>query len=217
MGEKATFEGNGELQEQQFSHYKLTTQVSPYEIAVSGTCTYLLDLYPNQQLRNAYETSIPALFTGLIVAIFFFMAFSFIMYDRFVQAHNNKIMNAAVRTDNIVSSLFPGKIRDRLLGDDANAQDKNQNLFALKAGIKNFLGEGDGDGHKVIHESKPIADLFPETTILFTGKSGNQLVWVNQEAKSHLWFSVRHCRLHRLEFGKRAVTGLSASRDCLPR
>jgi len=88
-------------------------------------------------------------------------------------------MATAKRTNAIVSSMFPSNVRDRILkeakeqaGENMNINDR-QGIFGggAKSKIKDFLDDGNGPDAKVKslepYSTKPIADLFPETTIVF--------------------------------------------------
>jgi class 3 adenylate cyclase len=115
-----------------------------------------------------------AIVTGLISAAFAILAITFILYDRFVNRRNEKIVHAAARSNAIISSLFPTQVRDRLF---AAKDDKygSQEYATTKAKLKNMLTTGDlqnganvtEDDCDFMYKTKPIADLFPETTILF--------------------------------------------------
>jgi hypothetical protein len=80
------------------------------------------------------------------------------------------VILAAARSTAIVSSLFPSNIRDRLFKDQEE-QEKQRH----KAGnLKNFLRDGGNNMIDGISDtqfsSKPLADLFPETTVLVSSK-----------------------------------------------
>ena len=77
------------------------------------------------------------------------------MIFRFVQNRNNKVVDAAARSNAIVSSLFPSNVRDRLLAENQETDGKKSNTRT---------GKSDRND---VYKSKPIADLFPETTVLF--------------------------------------------------
>ena len=74
-------------------------------------------------------------------------------------------------------SLFPDELRDRLFnGDDDSASSvidvSTKKHRTGKHALKNFLLAGHGvDGEVSDKKNKPIADLFPETTIMFAGES----------------------------------------------
>lgn len=76
-----------------------------------------------------------------------------------------KVIGAAARSNAIVSSLFPEAIRDRLLehqeqDDDATSRNLQGFLRADKSKFNKF-------NKALLFETKPIADLFPETTVIF--------------------------------------------------
>ena len=83
----------------------------------------------------------------VIVAIFFFV------FDHLVKRRNNKVTVVAQRSDAVVRSLFPAAVRDRLMADDENSDLKKQ------------VGAGK-------FRSRPIADLFPESTVMFADIAG---------------------------------------------
>jgi class 3 adenylate cyclase len=91
------------------------------------------------------------------------VAIVFLIYDLLVQHRNEKIVITAARSNAIVSSMFPDAIRDRLL---------HQNEAQSKQGpLKSYLMNG-ADGGSGYLSSKPLADLFLETTVLFADISG---------------------------------------------
>jgi class 3 adenylate cyclase len=79
-------------------------------------------------------------------------------YDRMVHLRQEKTMKSAVNTTRLVSSLFPETVRDRLL-EDAQAADEHNDKFGDKMGSKAY-------------KTRPIADFFPETTIMFADLAG---------------------------------------------
>jgi class 3 adenylate cyclase len=91
------------------------------------------------------------------------VAIVFFIYDMLVQRRNEKIIANAARSNAIVSSMFPDAIRDRLL---------QQNDTQSKHGqLKSFLMNKEGNASGTML-SKPMADLFLETTVLFADVSG---------------------------------------------
>jgi class 3 adenylate cyclase len=95
------------------------------------------------------------------------VALVFFIYDVLVQFRNEKIVYNAARSNAIVSSMFPEAIRDRLLQNSELSSKSN-----LKAGhLKSYLLSGEGEGIDNM-SSKPLADLFLETTVMFADISG---------------------------------------------
>jgi hypothetical protein len=88
----------------------------------------------------------------------------------YVQRRNEKVILAAARSTAIVSSLFPSNIRDRLYKD----QEEQEKQRHQAGNLKNFLRDGGSNMIDGISDtqfsSKPLADLFPETTVLVSSK-----------------------------------------------
>jgi hypothetical protein len=81
------------------------------------------------------------------------------------------VIRSAVQSTAIVSSLFPSNVRDRLYKE----QEENENRRKKNHGnLKTFLRDGSGviDGGADYHiSSKPLADLFTETTVLVSNET----------------------------------------------
>ena len=91
----------------------------------------------------------------------------FLAYDRLVERRQRLVLNRAVQSTAIVSSIFPKSVQDRLL---ATSQDK-QDLVAANHKIKSFL-KSDTKENEVSRDTglMPIADLFPHCTVMFGGE-----------------------------------------------
>ena len=127
----------------------------------------------------------------IVLVLFIFMSIAFYMYDQHVHRRIVKVNTTAARSDALVSSLFPSNVRARLLAgrDEKNDDDtilgskdsyhhsssinnnKKSSRFKIdhaKQTLKGFLaGETNHDTEMKdtdVYKSKPIADLFPETT-----------------------------------------------------
>ena len=95
---------------------------------------------------------------------------------------------AAVKSNAIVSSLFPSSVRDRLFNEavaEKSETDGGGLLQPTKTRLKNFLDDGSRLELKDLHDDpehfrlprsssvhRPIADLFPHTTVLFADIAG---------------------------------------------
>ncbi|EEC43180.1 predicted protein [Phaeodactylum tricornutum CCAP 1055/1] len=182
-GNRALYLGDGDRHETAFNQYEVVVPFNAYrdpELAANtdGHCRYSLHIYPSQQFAQGYKSSLPIVFTSLVAATFFLMALTFLVYDRFVHRRNIKVVNAAARSNAIVSSLFPSNVRDRLFEDAKARSDVNQ---AAHSRLKTFLHNGDSSDtaitdenahHSDFFKTKPIAELFPHTTIMFADISG---------------------------------------------
>jgi class 3 adenylate cyclase len=87
-------------------------------------------------------------------------------------------MATALRTNAIVSSLFPSNVRDRILKDAEEQVEREMNTKSsfvhAKHRLKSFLEDEPDDARKSTDafSTKPIADLFPETTLMFADLVG---------------------------------------------
>jgi class 3 adenylate cyclase len=139
-----------------------------------------MSIYPSDTYWERYDSSRTIVFTVIIACVFLLTATVFLIYVHYVQRHQNKVTAAAVRTSAIVSSLFPENIRDRILKDaEDQAQrelDKNEprNLLSHRRQSKSLSDFFDGEPESQTNglDTKPIADLFPETTIMFADLVG---------------------------------------------
>lgn len=176
-GKSAIFLGDGDLHQEQYSDFGISADITPfYNVTAAqeaGVCLYSFDAYPTSSLREHYRTSKPQTYTGVVAAIFILMALTFLMYDRFIQKRNEKVINAAARSNAIVSTLFPSNVRDRLFAEAKEQEAQGNRWLAPKSGLKNFLTEGEAKtDDDMMFKSKPIADLFPETSIMFADLVG---------------------------------------------
>lgn len=129
-------------------------------------------LYPSSDFEDAAYDDLPIFAAVCSAAVFFLIALAFFMYDGFVQRRNAKVVAAAAKTNAIVLSLFPAHIRDRLVGSSnigggGQSGKKKSNClkgFLDEAGLENKGGE---DGSRT--SNKPIAELFPSTTVMMAG------------------------------------------------
>jgi len=91
------------------------------------------------------------------------------------------VMNRAIQTNAIVSSLFPANVRDRLMKQvtaSATSKASSGNFMAPSRRLKGYLA-GDGEESSEEDEDSPIADLFPHCTVMFSDIAGeNRFVLV---------------------------------------
>eukprot|EP00980_Cylindrotheca_fusiformis_P002322 scaffold541_cov138-Cylindrotheca_fusiformis.AAC.5 len=125
-----------------------------------GLCVHklTLDLYPTKEFEETFYTNKPTTYMIVVVAIFAFTSLVFLLYDYFVGRRRRKFLERIVKQDQIVSNVFPTAIRDRLFMSGQKGSDQE--------GLLDPLGGGLGSG------GAPLADLFPETTIMFADIAG---------------------------------------------
>jgi hypothetical protein len=165
-----------------------------------GYCSYTVTTYPCNEYgdhgdhadhvdhadqgghrRRGIISNEPRDYTLIITSLFIFTALIFIGYDKLVAMRQRKVMQTAIQSTTIVSSLFPSSIRDRLmeegnpakpsahaLGDGNSSSSMHQ---PTKSMLRSYLNGGVGPGDDT-KKARPIADLFTETTVLFADIAG---------------------------------------------
>ena len=126
---------------------------------------------PTQEFEDSFDSDDTMFYTLIVIGIFAVTAFAFFIYDFVVQRRNSLVLQTAAKFNTIVSSLFPSNIRGRLFADK---EKDYMEYTTAKSHLKNFLTKGDidmngedDDDDGLILKTKPMADLFTDTTIMF--------------------------------------------------
>ena len=77
-------------------------------------CPFTVNVYPSNMMRNDYTSNQPILFAIVAVLIFVFTTSLLVVYDCIVERRQKLVMNKAIRSTAIVSSLFPSEVQNRL-------------------------------------------------------------------------------------------------------
>ncbi|CAB9501451.1 Receptor-type guanylate cyclase gcy [Seminavis robusta] len=171
QGGDAIFMGDGDFHEAEFDQYEVIVPLNLHTHAdfptTEGHCQYSMHIFPSTEFKTAYDSNTPEKFAIVVAVTFVVVALFFFMYDVFVQKRNTNLVLKAAQTSAIVTSLFPEHMRDRLAEEAEAAQKKKRNL-------RDFIkDEGDvNSGDRLRPVSKPLADLYLETTVLFADISG---------------------------------------------
>jgi hypothetical protein len=137
-------------------------------------CSYTISVHPTSEYKEEFTTTKPLYLTVMVVVVFAFTAMVFVLYDFFVQRRNTKVLQTAQRTTAIVASLFPKNVARMLMAEEdrkhrkmtVSGKDKLRSFF--EGGIDGAEAQNDGcDTRGTVFKTKPIADFFPETTIMF--------------------------------------------------
>jgi hypothetical protein len=171
-GSDTTYLGFGDFHDTKYDHLAMSVDVTAYiqkkasiqtrsytSVDLNGDyCGYTLSVYPSQDTEDEFVNSSPIIFTVVIACIFLFTSMVCILYDYLVARRQRIVMDRAVASSAIVSSLFPSQVRDKLY--EENSED----------GVRDFLNSaGGGD---IVKSSTPIADKFENTTIMFADLAG---------------------------------------------
>ena len=116
-------------------------------------CSHTMEFYPSVTFIEHYESNNPVIITTGVTFVFFLSIICFLVYDVCVDRRQKNSMDSAVRSNAIVSSLFPKAVRDRLLDEHSSKQNAAK-TGAVSAALP--FTESGSDGL----EGLPIADLF---------------------------------------------------------
>jgi hypothetical protein len=137
-------------------------------------CSFTISVYPTVEMENAYKTNEPVQYAMVVLAVFVITSLAFIFFDCVQQRRQQQIMNTARRQNQLVSSLFPTQIQNQLMEEyemkEALSKREKKYNKSGSAGLRSFLDDRSTHSSGSLHQitsTKPIADLFPETTIMF--------------------------------------------------
>lgn len=177
-GPDVTFMGMGDKHEKEYADLVETTSFDRL-INAKGSeglritlnqewCAYSIRVYPTRSFESEVESSSPVLITAAVAAIFIFTAVLFLIYNWLVERRQILVMNTAEKSTALVSSLFPKNVQDRLLEAQNTSTQGSEGFTSDKKRVESFLS-GNQEGSSSM---KPIADLFPHTTVIFADISG---------------------------------------------
>jgi len=175
-GSNASFLGEEDLHDPKYDHVAVEHLFAGHynpEDESGDHCIYTMTIYPSESFEAEYKTLTPLFFCLATVAVFVFAIITFLIFDCLVQKRQRALTKAARKHMALVSSLFPKKIRRKLLREQSTRKIKNK---SGKAGLRSYLDKESGadEGNKSNNGNppKPIADLFSETTIMFADIAG---------------------------------------------
>ena len=126
-------------------------------------------------MKSNHTTENPKLLTILTAAIFVFTSIVFILYDVCVARRQKIVMNRALESGAIVSSLFPAEVRQKLYEEQQAkiVKEKKRSNFQTSA----TGGAASGapvscDDETTLAISNQIAREYPECTVFFADLKG---------------------------------------------
>lgn len=140
-------------------------------------------------LLLGYITNNPIIYAIIVLAIFIGTALVFILYQFSVEHRQTVVMKTATNANAIVANLFPKEIQERMIQDAEdrkletdklkNKDTNKKNAFGArgaKVQLENFLADGEtSQALGVVTKpfaTKPIAELYPATTIMMADICG---------------------------------------------
>jgi class 3 adenylate cyclase len=114
-------------------------------------------------------SSTPRFVTLAVAMVLTFTVIMFLVFNQLVERRQRIILNKAADSTAIVSSLFPKQVRDRLLATTEGNEATNNRFSSGNNRLKLYLS---GDQESCIMQNNPIADLFPNCTVMFGDIAG---------------------------------------------
>ncbi|CAB9498281.1 Receptor-type guanylate cyclase gcy [Seminavis robusta] len=191
-GPIVTFMGEGDFHDPHFDHLmistdlveilqqqKQSTSTSSYTVVgLDGEyCSYQLRIYPSQATKDDYTTSQPFVGAIVIAVVFVVTAASFFLYDILVERRQKTVMDKAVASGAIVSSLFPEQFKDQLYSDQK--KNNKQDATAASSGggglaafhtknVPQLSADGDIEAPlAAAQEPSHMAESYPDCSVFF--------------------------------------------------
>ena len=128
-----------------------------FTIAGVSYCPYEMRVYPSIAFHDNHVTRQPIIYSVSMGLVVLFISIVSLTYDFYVQKRMKRVLKSAKESRAIVSSLFPAKVRDRLLKEEEEAQkqrealerSQNESGFGLAiniVGVAGSLGGGTSGG-----------------------------------------------------------------------
>ena len=160
-GAHAKFLGYQDLHDPNYDIHMKSESLEWNRTSIDGHCHLDFHIYPTSTLEGHYKTSRPLFFAGIVLLSFLITSVLVIVYDSTVTKRQEKTMRSALLNGALIESLFPAAVRERLLEDTRQMVTMNENA-------KNNKGNETG----LAVRTRPIADFFPCTTIMFADIAG---------------------------------------------
>jgi hypothetical protein len=125
---------------------------------------------------DEYDNNLPAVVVSIIVLVFFFTILLFMIYDRLVERRQALVLQKALQSTAIVSSLFPKNVRERIMNSVGNGGKDQAGSGLESMSIQEKLRQSKigqeassyfGEQAEMYNTRDAIADLFPNCTVLF--------------------------------------------------
>ena len=137
----------------------------------SRHCHFDLVVYPSDDFYSRYDSTEPVLYACIVAFSFVFAAILFYLYNIFVYRRQAQDKKKIERAEAIVNSVFPEQFGRRLIQESAD-RDQNSDFKKQSSGknLRDFIQGSESDRNLIT--SKPLADLFPNCTVMFADITG---------------------------------------------
>ncbi|CAB9509771.1 Receptor-type guanylate cyclase gcy [Seminavis robusta] len=187
-GREAVYLGDGDLHDTKFDYLEVSADITEYITQKKGPQTrsytsvdlngdysrYFLRVYPSQETEDQFIDNQPVLMLVLVICVFAFTSFVFVVYDWVIARRQRIVMERALASGAIVSSLFPSTVRDQIYEETTKKHIKKpeQSNWKLQTIRESQASNGDGGTDGPSQDNRHIAQVYQETTIMFADLAG---------------------------------------------
>lgn len=177
-GPEAIFLGGSDLHDPAYEDMRISASLPYLANSKDGSSSYtglplaaeycprMIHIYPSKDMENDHSTSDPVVVTVGAALIFLFTSIVFVMYDFWVNRRQRIVMNRALASGAIVSSLYPEQVRNQLYEEKERAAEHK------RAGVS-FLAQPKTSDMTDIKKSRPNANEFTVSSIVVFQVSGD--------------------------------------------
>jgi len=178
-GDDSVFIGPGDKHDPTYDHLVFLGNITKYiderdspetssytSVDLSDHCEYTLRVYPSSDTEGVYRDNQPFLFALVTLCCFIFTSVVFVSYDYLVARRQRIVMNRAVASSAIVSSLYPSQVRDKIYEE---VQQQGTGKDKKESWVSKDIQSSDS---KDPSTQRPIAQVYENTTILFMDMAG---------------------------------------------
>lgn len=155
------------------------------ESSETGICQYSFKVYPTAELHSEFLSHHPRLYASFAAAMFVITIILLLLYDCFVRRRQNKLLKAAKKSTALIASLFPKAVRNQIIEDTqkraapqpppseaGTKATRRSSLLASMTSLTFDRGNASFLRDQVQEKSRPIAQLFDNTTVMFLDLAG---------------------------------------------
>lgn len=136
----------------------------------SSSCMYSMRVYPTIGFQEEFFTTRPAVYTAVVSSVFVVCVLVFLAYNCLVERRQRMILDTAVRSNEVINSLFPPTFRDRLFSakNKRHRLELEESKFFKAVASQKLRLTSLLSNNKYFHHSdeEPIADVFSNTTVV---------------------------------------------------
>jgi class 3 adenylate cyclase len=114
-------------------------------------------------MKREFTSSIPIIMTVVAICIFVFTSIFFIIFNYKVKRRQRSVRHTASKTNTIPSSLFLSDNNDVMTKEEA--EEVKSKIGIVSSNVLDVASSDDIHGTNIL-PTNPIADIYPETTVL---------------------------------------------------